>query len=281
MSFSLPCKCLYHRPGDGSNSSQLQPLLLQQAKQRAALPVLRTGFCSLIFAVSEELKDVHFDLGFAQPLGSTVDAVLGQGDGEPLPSAALHGVIQDSSCGQATTGRQLVSCTLLLLLLQAPTTAYFQEAPASPSTQLSSELSPEQVLCILRALVCSHHRSELHGDPPREPRNVVKARVYLDQGARPLCDSLPYMSACTHSTCVWRKGGRNCPPARVYWHMRGSPEGRLGGAGRRSSRDMLGAGPRLPLHEPCHPGSNIVGLNFSSVDIRKTHARGQCEVSQR
>lgn len=73
-----------------------------------ALSVLRTGFCSLVLAVSEKLKDVHFDLGLAQPLRSAVDAVLGQRDGEPLPSAALHGVIQDSSCGQATTWRQLI-----------------------------------------------------------------------------------------------------------------------------------------------------------------------------
>lgn len=109
------------------------------SKAEGGLPGLRTGFRSLILAVSEKLKDVHFDLGFAQPLGSTVDAVLGQGDGEPLPSAALHGVIQDSSCGQATTGRQLVPRTLLLLL-QAPTAAYGREAPASPSTQPSSEL---------------------------------------------------------------------------------------------------------------------------------------------
>lgn len=65
----------------------------------ASLSIPRTGFRSFVLAVSEKLKDVHFDLGLAQSLWCAVDAVLGQGDGEPFPSAALHGVIQDSSCG--------------------------------------------------------------------------------------------------------------------------------------------------------------------------------------
>lgn len=59
---------------------------------------LLTGFCRLILAVSQQLKNVHFHFGFPRPLRRAVDAVLGQGDGEPLPSAALHGVIQDGSC---------------------------------------------------------------------------------------------------------------------------------------------------------------------------------------
>lgn len=58
-----------------------------------------TGFCRLILAVPQQLEDVHLHFGFARSLGRTVDAVLGQGDGESLPSAALHGVIQDGGCG--------------------------------------------------------------------------------------------------------------------------------------------------------------------------------------
>lgn len=64
-----------------------------------------TGFRCLILAVSQQLKDVHLHFGFPHPLGRTVDAVLGQRDGEPLPSAALHGVIQDGSCGSKGDGR--------------------------------------------------------------------------------------------------------------------------------------------------------------------------------
>lgn len=63
-----------------------------------------TGFCCLVLAVSQQLKNVHLHFGFPHPLGRAVDAVLGQGDGEPLPSAALHGVIQDGSCGSKGIG---------------------------------------------------------------------------------------------------------------------------------------------------------------------------------
>ena len=66
----LSQESLHHRSFDGCGSHH-QPLLCQQGKQRAALPILRTGFCSLVLAVSEKLKDVHFDLGLAQPLGDT------------------------------------------------------------------------------------------------------------------------------------------------------------------------------------------------------------------
>lgn len=58
-----------------------------------------TGFCRLVLAVPQQLEDVHLHLGLPRPLRRTVDAVFGQGDGEPLPSAALHRVIQDGSCG--------------------------------------------------------------------------------------------------------------------------------------------------------------------------------------
>lgn len=60
--------------------------------------------------------------------------------------------------------------------------------------------------------------------------------------------------------------------------MRGSP----GESRRRSSGDTLGAGPRLPLHEPRPPGSEVVGLNFPSVDIRKseTHTRASVRVQK-
>ena len=139
----LSQESLHHRSFDGCGSHH-QPLLCQQGKQRAALPVLRTGFCSLVLAVSEKLKDVHFDLGLAQPLGSAVDAVLGQGDGQPLPSAALHGVIQDSGCGQATTWTQLVPSTVTLLCSSLPPTATFHLHPASLKTV------QKQVLYLLR-----------------------------------------------------------------------------------------------------------------------------------
>lgn len=144
MFLFLSWEYLHHRPGNGCGSHH-QPLLCQQGKQRAALPMLRTGFCSLVLAVSEKLKDVHFDLGLAQPLGSTVDAVLGQGDRQPLPSAALHGVIQDSSCGQATTWTQLVPSTVT-----RPPTPVSPPVPPSTSALPSSELSPKQVPCMLR-----------------------------------------------------------------------------------------------------------------------------------
>lgn len=126
----------------------------QQRKQRAALLILRTGFCSLVLAVSEKLKDVHFDLGLAQPLRSAVDAILGQGDGEPLPSAALHGVIQDSSCGQATTRTQLVPSPVTLLFSSLPPLppSSARQLPASPSPLPSLELFPKQVLYTLRGL---------------------------------------------------------------------------------------------------------------------------------
>lgn len=102
-------------PRDVSSRGLAMVQLTPPANPLPVLSLLRTGFCSLVLAVSEQLKDVHFDLGLAQPLRSAVDAVLGQGDGQPLPSAAFHGVVQDSSCGQATTWRQLVHHLLLLL----------------------------------------------------------------------------------------------------------------------------------------------------------------------
>lgn len=78
-----------------------QPEQQREAEPRGAGEPCRvlTGFRRLILAVPQQLKDVHLHLGLPQALGRAVDAVLGQGDGEPLPPAALHGVIQDGSCG--------------------------------------------------------------------------------------------------------------------------------------------------------------------------------------
>lgn len=147
-----PLKTLCRRPG-----TQHTPTTNSSS---ASLPILRTGFCSFVLAVSEKLKDVHFDLGLAQPLWYAVDAVLGQGDGEPFPSAALHGVIQDSSCGQVTIWRQLI-CHPPPLSIHPSSPLAPLTLPLSFSSQLPKSLSTPDIhrtlqsecRCMLQSLV--------------------------------------------------------------------------------------------------------------------------------
>lgn len=60
-----------------------------------AVSVLLTCFPHLVFAVSQQFKDVHLQLARGRAVGVSVDAFFGQRDGQTLPSAALHGVIKD------------------------------------------------------------------------------------------------------------------------------------------------------------------------------------------
>lgn len=57
--------------------------------------VLLTRFPHLIFAVSQQFKDVHLQLAGGRAVRVFVDAFFGQRDGQTLPPAALHGVIKD------------------------------------------------------------------------------------------------------------------------------------------------------------------------------------------
>lgn len=63
-------------------------------------PVLLTCFPHLIFAVSQQFKDVHLQLASDGAVTAPVDAVFGQRDSQTLSSAALHRVIKDGSWGK-------------------------------------------------------------------------------------------------------------------------------------------------------------------------------------
>lgn len=60
---------------------------------------LLTRLPHLIFTVSQQFKYVHLQLAGGGAVAVPVDAVFGERDGQTLPSAALHGVIKDGSCG--------------------------------------------------------------------------------------------------------------------------------------------------------------------------------------
>lgn len=62
-----------------------------------ALLLLLTGLSSLIFTVSEQLKDVHLQFACGRAVAGTVDIVFCQRDGQALPPAALHWIIEDCS----------------------------------------------------------------------------------------------------------------------------------------------------------------------------------------
>lgn len=61
------------------------------------LCTLLTRLPHLVFAVPQQLKDVHLQLARDGAVGVSVDVFLGERDGQALPSVALHRVIKDGS----------------------------------------------------------------------------------------------------------------------------------------------------------------------------------------